>query len=131
MGTPPAWEKGSHLPPGTTKLGNLRDSHNSITAPTAKPDLGFSSSMLRESPPRDARNVTGGCTGALDELVGSHTKLAIYPTLTIHCQMVVICALLDIGFKGMQVVIYPTTYQTTKVILTKEFHTKVWLHAYG
>ena len=29
------------------KLGNLRDGHDSITAPTAKPDLGFSS-MLRE-----------------------------------------------------------------------------------
>ena len=81
----PTWEKGSHLPPGTTKLGNLRDSHNSITAPTAKPDPGFSSSMLREIPPRDARNVTGGCTGTLDELVGSHTKLAIYPALTICC----------------------------------------------
>ena len=25
------------------------------------------------------------CTGTLDELVGSHTKLAIYPTLTICC----------------------------------------------
>ena len=26
MGMPPTWEKGSHLPPGITKLGNLRDS---------------------------------------------------------------------------------------------------------
>ena len=43
VGTPPTWEKGSHLPPGTTKLGKLRDGHNSTTAPTAKPDLGFSS----------------------------------------------------------------------------------------
>ena len=47
VGMPPTWEKGSHLPPGTTKLGNLRDGHDSITAPTAKPDPGFSSSMLR------------------------------------------------------------------------------------
>ena len=45
---PPTWEKGSHLPSGNTKLGNLRDGHNSVTAPTAKPDLGFSSSMLGE-----------------------------------------------------------------------------------
>ena len=45
VGMPPTWEKGSHLPPGTTKLGNLRDSCNSATAPTAKPDLGFSSML--------------------------------------------------------------------------------------
>ena len=44
-GIPPTWEKGSHLPPGTTKLGNLRDSHDSATAPTAKPDPGFSSML--------------------------------------------------------------------------------------
>ena len=43
MGVPPTWEKGSHLPPRTTKLGKLRDRCNSATAPTAKPDLGFSS----------------------------------------------------------------------------------------
>ena len=48
MGMPLTWEKGSHLPPGTTKLGNLRDGHDSITAPTAKPDPGFFSSVLRE-----------------------------------------------------------------------------------
>ena len=40
---PPAREKGSHLPPRTTKLCNLRNRHNSITAPTVEPDLGFSS----------------------------------------------------------------------------------------
>ena len=43
VGMPPTWEKGSHLPPRTTKLGKLRDSCNSTTAPTAKPDLGSSS----------------------------------------------------------------------------------------
>ena len=64
VGTPVTWEKGSHLPPGTTKLGNLRDGCDSVTAPTAKPDLGFFSSVSK-SPPRDARNVTG-CTGTLD-----------------------------------------------------------------
>ena len=48
MGMPPTWEKGGHLPPGTTKFGNLRDGHDSATAHTAKPDPGFSSSMLGE-----------------------------------------------------------------------------------
>ena len=43
VGIPPTWEKGSHLPPGTTKLGKLRDSCNCATAPTAKPDPGSSS----------------------------------------------------------------------------------------
>ena len=50
--------------------------------------------------------VIGGCTGTLDGLVGSYTRLAIYPTLAICCQRVVICALLDTGFKGMYVVTY-------------------------
>ena len=110
MGTPPTWEKGSHFPPGTTKLGNLRDSCDSFTAPTAKPDLGFSSSMLRQC--RSVESTQGcqkcdrWCTGMLDKLVGSHTKLAIYPTLTICCQRVVICASLNTRFKGMQVVTY-------------------------
>ena len=43
VGMPPTWEKGSHLPPGITKLGKLRDGRDSATAPTGKPDLGFSS----------------------------------------------------------------------------------------
>ena len=43
VGIPPTWEKGSHLPPGTTKLGKLRDSQYSAAAPTAKPDPGSSS----------------------------------------------------------------------------------------
>ena len=50
--------------------------------------------------------MTGGYTGTLDGLVGSHTRLAIYPTLAIHYQRVVIHASLDTGFKGMQVVTY-------------------------
>ena len=49
------------------------------------------------NPPRDARNVTGAPhlgdgTGTLDELAGSHTRLVIYPTLTIHYRRVVIHA---------------------------------------
>ena len=66
------------------------------------------------SPPRDARNVTGGCTGTLDGLVGSHTRLAIYPTLAICCQRVVIHASLDTRFKGMQVVTYPAYVKQLK-----------------
>ena len=54
------------------------------------------------------------CAATLDELVGSHTKLVIYPTLAIHCQMVVICASLNTGFKGMQVVTYPANSKQLK-----------------
>ena len=43
VGMPPTWEKGSHLPPRTTKLEKLRDGHDSTTASTAKVDLEFSS----------------------------------------------------------------------------------------
>ena len=43
VGMPPTWEKGSHLPPGSTNLGKLRDGHDSAAAPTAKPDPGSSS----------------------------------------------------------------------------------------
>ena len=43
VGMAPTWEKGSHLPPRTTKPGKLRDGHDSTIAPTVRPDLGFSS----------------------------------------------------------------------------------------
>ena len=58
--------------------------------------------------------VTGGCKGTLDGLVGSYTRLAIYPALTIHCQRVVIHASLNTGFKGMQVVTYPANIKQLK-----------------
>ena len=79
VGMPPTREKGSHLPPRTTKLCNLRNNHDSITAPSVKPDLGSSSqhegccsvepTLL--GPPRDARKcdsstLSGGGTGTLD-----------------------------------------------------------------
>ena len=56
------------------------------------------------SPPRDAKNVTvtphwGVGTSTLDKLAGSHTRLAIYPALTICYQRVVIHASLDTRFK--------------------------------
>ena len=45
--------------------------------------------------------VLWGYTGTLDGLVGSHTRLAIHPTLAICYGKVVICASLDTRFKGM------------------------------
>ena len=140
MGTPPTWEKGSHLPPGTTKAGNLRDSCYSVTAPTTKPDLGFFSSML--SPLKDARNVTG-CTGMLDELVGPHTK----PRNLSHPHNLlwkaVIHASLDTRFKGMQVMTYPTNIKQLRSYWLKsspkrilgictwinKVHSSLWLYS--
>ena len=73
------------------------------------------------SPPRDARNVTvpWGGTGMLDGLAGSHTRLAIYPTLAICYQRVVIHALLDTRLKGEVHSDLPSYHQTTKVTLTE------------
>ena len=48
----------------------------------------------------DSNSTLGVGTGTLDELAGSQTRLAIYPTLTICYQRVVIHALLDPRFKG-------------------------------
>ena len=55
----------------------------------------------------------------LDGLAASHTRLAMYPTLTIHCQRVVICASLDTRFKGEVGSDLPGYCQTTKVALTE------------
>ena len=68
------------------------------------------------SPPRDAKNVMvhGGGTGTLNGLVGSHARLAIYHTLTICCQRVVIHTSLDTRFKGMQVITYPANSKQLK-----------------
>ena len=63
--------------------------------------------------------VHGGDTGTLDGLVGSHTRLAIYPALTICCGRVVIRALLDTRFKGMQVVTYLANVKQLKSHLLK------------
>ena len=69
VGMPPTREKGSHLPPRTTKLCNLRNSCDSITVPTVNQIrdslLGMKDAAVL-SPPRDARNVTG------PHLVGWH-----------------------------------------------------------
>ena len=104
MGMPLTWEKGSHLPPGTTKLGNLRDGCDSATAPNAKPDLGFSSRIggcCSVEPTQGCQKCDGwGCTGTLDGLVGSHTRLAIYPTLAICCQRLWSMLLSILGSRG-------------------------------
>ena len=58
-------------------------------------------------PTQECQKCDGGDgTGTLDGLVGSHTRLAIYPALAICCQRVVIRASLNTRFKGMQVVTY-------------------------
>ena len=59
-----------------------------------------------------------GCTGTLDGLVGSHTRLVIYSALAICCQRVVFHASLDIRFKGMQMATYPTNVKQQKSHLT-------------
>ena len=136
MGMPPTWVKGSHLPPGTTKLDNLRDSCKSVTAPTAKSDVGFSSSVLGEycsvEPTQGDQKCDRGCTGTPDGLVGSHTWQAIYPALAICCQRVVIHASLDTGFKGMQVVTYPANVKQLKShwlkVPQKGLGTCIWIN---
>ena len=66
----------------------------------------------------DSCSTLGGGTGTLDELAGSHTRLVIYPALTICYQRVVIHASLDTGFKGEGSDL-PSCLQTTKVVSTK------------
>ena len=87
MGMPPTREKGSHLPPRTTKLCNLRNGRDFVTAPTVNQIWDSLLSMKDDAmsgPPRDARNVM-----VLPHLVGLHrytrlrvglALLAIYPT---------------------------------------------------
>ena len=125
VGMPPTREKGSHLPPGTPKLGELRDGHDSATVPTAKPDLGSSSllggcwSVEPNQGCQKCDSSSGDGTGTLDGLVGSHTRLAVYPALAIHYHRVVIHASLDTRFKGEVSSDLPGYHQTTKVTLTE------------
>ena len=74
----------------------------------------------------------GCCTGTLDGLVDSHTRLAIYPTLTICCQRVVVHALLNTGFKGIQVVTYPANVKQLKShwlkVPQKGLGTCIWIN---
>ena len=85
MGMPPTWEKGSHLPPGTTKLGNLRDGHDPSQLPL--PNQIFGILLLCVKPTQGCQKCDRVlCPGTLGELVGSHTKVVIYPAYTIHCK---------------------------------------------
>ena len=137
MGTPPTLEIGSHFSPGTTKLGNLRDGHDSATAPTSKPDLGFSSSMLGEywsvESTQGCQKCDWGCTGMLDGLVGSHTKLSnlshpCYP-LPKGCESMVH---FNTRFKGMQVVTYLANIKQLKShwlkLPQKGLSTCIWIN---
>ena len=65
------------------------------------------------------RQFLEGGTGTLDGLAGSHTRLAIYPALTICYQRVVIHASFDTRFKGEVGSDLPSYHQTTKVTLTE------------
>ena len=56
----------------------------------------------------------GGGTGTLDELAGSHTRLAIYPALAIHYQRVVIHAFARYQVQGEKVVIHLATIKQLK-----------------
>ena len=117
VGMPPTWEKGSHLPPGTTKLGNLRmvmilPQLLLLNQIWDSPLLCWESTEV-SGPPRDARNVTGWYrytrwTGRLSNQTSNLSHLAIC------CQRVVICASLDTGIKGMQVVTYPANIKQLK-----------------
>ena len=60
-----------------------------------------------------------GCTGTLDGLVCSHTRLAIYPTLTICYQRVVICVSTQYQVQGDVGSDLPSYHQTTKVTPTE------------
>ena len=127
VGMPPTWDKGSHLPPGTTKLGNLRDGWNPSQLPL--PNQIFGILLLCVEPTQGHQKCDrvhrysrwiGGLSHQSSNLSCLHNPL----------QKVVIHALLNTRFKGMQVVNYPTNYQTTKVMLTKEFPKRVWVHAH-
>ena len=66
----------------------------------------------------ESHSTFGGGTGTLDELAGSHTRLAIYPTIAICYQRVVIHALLNTRFRGEGSDL-PGCLQITKVVLTE------------
>ena len=118
MGMPPTWKKGSHLPPQTTRLGNLRDGHD----PSQLPLLNqiFRILLLCVKP-------TQGChkCDRLHRYVRWIGGVSHQSTNLSHLcnplQKVVICALPNTRFEWMQVMSYPTNCQTTKVIITKGF----------
>ena len=122
MGMSPTWEKGGHLPPGTTKLGNLRDgcriTHSSHCWTRS---LGLFSSMHWAHP--GMPEMWQGCVHRYARWIGglSHQSSNLSCLCNPLLQKVVIHALLDTRFKGIQVVTYPINCQTTKVIPTKVF----------
>ena len=122
MWTPPTWEKGSHLPPQTTRLGNLRDGCNPSQLPLlnqifrilllcVKPNQGC---QKCDQTHRDARWI-GGYSHQSSNLSQLHNLL----------QKVLIPALPNTGFERMQEVSYPTNYQTTKGIPKKFGHMQI------
>ena len=128
---PPTWEKGNHLPPRTTKLGNLRDGHEPSQLPLPNQIFRILLLCFWELPQghqkcdrvhRYARWI-GRLSHQSNNLSHPHNLL----------WKVVIHALLDTRFKGMQVVTYPTNCQTTEVVPTqkipqKDLGTCTWIN---
>ena len=69
-----------------------------------------------------------GCSGTLHKLVGSHTKVVVYPTITIHCESCDPC-LIQYWVKGIKVANCLVDYQTTKFVITKGVQKQVWAWA--
>ena len=85
VGMPHTWDKDSHLPPGTTKLGNLNDSWNQSQLPL--PNQIFGILLFCVDPTQGCQKCDSmSCTCMLGELMGSHTKVVIYPTYTVGCK---------------------------------------------
>ena len=75
----------SQLPPGTTKLGNLRDGHNLSELQLLNQIFGIL--FLCVKPTQGYQKYDRvSCSGMLGELVGSYTKVVIYATYTICCE---------------------------------------------
>ena len=108
------------LSPGTTKLGNLRDSHDPSQLPLPNQIFGI---LLWVKP-------TQACQKC--DRVHRYARWIGRPShqsSNLSCprnllQKVVIHVLLDTRFMGIQVVTYPTNCQTTEIIPTKKFPIK-------
>ena len=131
VGMPPTWEKGSHLPPGTTKLGKLRDGCDSAAAATAKLDPG-SSSLLGGC---WSVEPTQGCQKC-DSAVGMHrytrwTGRLSHQTSNLSCPCNPLPKGCDPCFTQYQVQgdagsDLPSYHQITKVTLTESCPERSW-----
>ena len=88
----------------TTKVDNLKDGHNLSQLPLPNQISGFFSSVSMRAHPGMPEMWQGDfhmlCSGTLDELVSSHTKLVIYPTYAICCKKLWSMPYLILGSRG-------------------------------